>query len=406
MALYTYKAFSRDGKQVKGSVDASSREAAREQLARMGLFPTEITIPSEKPAETSPIGWLRSLFFGISIKDKIFFTKQLSLLLKAGVPLLDALTLLSEQTKGNLHSVLVALKDDIKEGSSLADGLSKFPRVFDTVFVQLVKAGEASGKLEVVLDRLSETLEKQDALSKKIRGALTYPIIQLVIISLITVVLLVAVVPQLAAVFKQQKAAMPWSTTFLIALSEFLQHYYLAVIVGIILFVFSFTAFIKTPTGNYWWNRIKLKIPLVGYFSRMGVVVLFSRTLGMLLEAGVNLSDALDIVVKIVKNPVLEKALSEARENIIKQGRVAQYLKETDLFPPVAIYLINTGEQSGSLDTMLLAVAQNYEADLSDLSSRLSTLLEPFLLVLMAAIVGFIVFSIMSPIMKLTQLVS
>ena len=402
MALYTYRALSREGKKTTGSIDASSVAAVREQLVQRGLYATDI----ELAMEGSWISFsLKSLFQRkVSFKEKIFFTKQLSMLLKSGIPLLNALELLIDQSEGTLRSVIVQLKDGIKEGKSLADGLSKFPATFENIYIQLVRAGEASGRLEVILDRLTSYLERQQALRKKIRGALTYPIIQLSIVGIVVTVLLTFVVPQIAQTFEGQGAQLPLPTRILIAISYVLTQYYYILLPFMITLVIIYRLWKATPTGARMVDTIKLKIPIVKYFARMGAVVQFSRTLGMLIEAGVNLAEALSIVVKIVDNRILVEALQEARENIIKQGKVAEYLKKTGVFPPIAIYLINTGEQSGHLDTMLITVAEYYEVELSDLADSLASKIDPFILVLMAFLVGFIVLSMVLPLISLNEI--
>ncbi len=403
MALFKYQAFSKDGKQLKGSLDASSRDAAREQIVRMGLFPTEIT--------SAEVGLGRSFwerikgFFGTSVsqKEKIFFTKQLSLMLKSGVPLLDAVGILSEQSKGSLQKITMELKDALKGGSSFAEALQRYPKIFPPIYIQLVRAGEASGKLEVILDRLTSYLEKQDALRRRVKGALTYPLIQLLVVLGVVVVLLTYIVPQFAPIFEQNEGRLPFVTTVVLGLSDFIRSYYWILILVIVLMVIAIQVWKRTPGGAYQYDKLKLKIPVIGYFARTNAIVQFSRTLGMLMESGVNLSDSLNIVVNIVDNKVLTQTLEKARENIIKQGRVAPFLKETNLFPPLALYLINTGEQSGSLDTMLLTIAENYENDLNEITDTITKSLEPVLIVFMGVVVGFIIYAIIMPIMDLSQ---
>lgn len=395
MALYLYQALSRDGKRISGTLDATSIKQAHDQLAAKGLYPIRVVLAAEGQA---PGFSFKTLFERpISLKDKLFFTKQLQVLLHSGVPLLDGLDLLSQQTEGRLKTIVIALRDGIKEGKSLADGLSLYPKTFETIYVQLVRAGEASGQLDFVLERLSTYYERQDELRKKLKSAMTYPIIQLTIVSIVTTVLLVYVVPQIADIFIKQKAALPLATNILIAISNFLTTYYLFIIIFLVGSYVAYRIWKATPSGARALDAIKLKLPIVGYFARMGAVVQFCNTLGMLLEGGVGLAESLDIVCKIVDNKVLTTALQEAREKIIKQGQVAHYLKETNIFPPVAIYLINTGEQSGHLAQMLNLVAENYEKDLMEWSDSLTARLNPIMIVVMAVIVGFIMIAIITP---------
>lgn len=404
MALYFYQGFSKDGKSTSGYLDASTVQGVREQLSKIGVFPTKIEL-SESQAARVPF-YRRIFQRGISLKEKIFFTKQLAVLLKSGVPLVQALELLMQQTTGTLQTIVITLKDGIKEGRSLSDGLQKYPATFDSIYVQLVKAGEATGKLETILARLTDYLEKREEIRKKISGALRYPIIQLVVIVLVVVALLWAVVPQITKVFESMKGKieLPLPTRILIGMSDFFIHHFILIAAILIGIAVGYKVWSGTPSGAYTVDKIKLKLPLIGYFAKTGAVVQFSRTLGMLVEGGVNLAEALNIVVNIVDNKVLVTELEKAKENIIKQGKIAQYLKETELFPPLAIYLINTGEQSGQLDSMLLSVARTYEDDLTETADGLVSLLNPIMLLVMAVIVGFVILSVMMPIQEMQSL--
>ncbi len=403
MALYFYRALAKEGKKVSGYLDAANAPAVREQLTRMGLYPTSI----EQATGQAQAPWYKRLFQKkVSLKDKIFFTKQLAVLLRAGIPLVQSLDLLSEQTEGSLQQVVIILRDNIKEGKSLADGLQKYPKIFDNIYIQLVRAGEASGKLEVILERLNDYLLRRQEITKKVKGALRYPMIQLTVIIIVVIGLLTGLVPTISETFLKQKIALPLATRLLIALSNFILNHYILLASIIVVITSLFLLWRSSASGSYMLDKIKLKLPIIGYFTRMSTVVQFSRTLGMLIEGGVNLAEALHIVVNIVDNQVLAQTLKVAYENIIKQGNIAQYLKQTGIFPPMAIYLINTGEQSGQLDAMLLAVAQNYEADLKEYADNLSSLLGPIMLVIMALIVGFVVIAIIKPVQQMGDIAS
>ena len=404
MALFYYQAFSKTGKKITGTLDAPSPGMARELLQKQGYFPISIDA-AHKMASVESI-WQRIFTPSVPLKEKILFTKQLAVLLKSGIQLVQALELLSDQFEGKMNRIIVSVKDGIKEGQSLAEGLKQYPRVFENIYVQLVRSGEASGHLEAILDRLSIYLEREDALNKKVSGALRGPLINLALIGAVTIGLVTMVVPKLASVFEGQGAALPLSTRFLIALSDGLVNHYLLLSILLAVLVIGFTYWAATPSGSLNLDRIKLRLPVISMFARIGAVVQFCTTLGMLLEGGVNLPEALDIVVSIVDNQVLKKSLREAREKIIKQGQMAQYLKQTEIFPPMATYLINTGEQSGKLDSMLLLVGEIHEKELSELADNLATLVAPLMTVLTSAIVGFIVMAIMVPIMNMGNMVS
>lgn len=401
MALYFYQAFSKDGKTVNGQMDAGSAQQVKEHLTKQGLFPIKISSGDQ----AGFYAWFKRLTSrGVSTKDKILFSKQLAILLRSGVPLLQALELLVDQLTGTLQSTVIAVKDDIKEGRSLAQALSKYPHIFDNIYVQLVRAGEASGNLEKILERLTHFLERRDEVAKKVRKALMMPMIQLCVATLVVIFLMVKVVPTMGENFASQGKALPGPTQFLMTLSDFIVNYYLVVGIIITIIVGAFTYWRATPAGKKKLDTIKLQLPRIGYFARMNAVVQFSQTLGMLLESGVNLPEALDIVCSIIDNRVLADALNQARDKIIKQGKIAQYLKQTNIFPPIAIYLIQTGEQTAKLDEMLLTVAHNYQEELAEEIDTLTSLFNAGLIVGMAIIVGFIVVAIALPLVSMGEL--
>jgi type II secretory pathway component PulF len=400
MALYSYEAYGKDGKKVKGIIDAPTQGVVKDILSKQGLYVINVKSVSQESQGT----FLQRIFRrSISIKDKILFTKQLTVLLRSGIPLLEALELLTEQLTGPLRGIVVAIKDDIKQGASFADALKKYPKTFDTIYVQLVRAGEASGKLEAILDRLSSYLERREEVTKKIKGALRYPIIQLIIVVIVVMVLLTVVIPQMQDVFTSIGSKLPWTTRFVIAAGDFLKAYFIIVLLVPIIGIIGFRYWKRTASGGRLWDTFKIKMPVIKYVTKTNAVVQFCYTLGLLLESGVNLAEALDIVCKVIDNRVLADVLIEARDKIIKQGKIAQYLKQTNLFPPIAIHLIKTGEESGQLDSMLLLIAKNYEVELNELIDNATGLLSPIMLVVMAVVIGFVIMAVAGPMMNLSQ---
>lgn len=400
MALYFYRALSKTGKKTSGYIDAASEEAVRSDLTSKDLYPIEIKLHKE-----SSESFLQTLFERpVAFKDIIFFTKQFAILLKSGVPLAQALDLLSEQFSGKLRSIIISLKDGIKEGKSLAEGLESYPKTFTNIYVQLVKAGEATGKLDTILERLTGYLERQEEIKKRVSGALSYPLFQLGIIGLIVIGIMTFVIPNMQGMLTKMGKELPWSTELLLSLSYVLVNHYVAVLIVIIIIVALFEYWRSLPQGKRTLDRIKLKLPLIKYFARTSAIVQFCQTLGMLLESGVTLSQALEIVCNIIDNSILVETLEQAKEKIVKQGKVTPFLKETGIFPPMAIYLINTGEQSGNLDFMLLTVAQNYEAELTELTDSLTSKITPVMTLVMGGIVGFIMYSIMGPILSMQDM--
>lgn len=402
MALYFYKALSKEGKKISGYLDGSSAESVRTQLSSQGLFPFDIKLHTESGTGNS---FLKSLFEQpVSTKNLIFFTKQLSILLQSGVPLVQSLELLSEQFQGKLRSIIISLKDGIKEGKSLADGLQSYPKTFSKIYIQLVRAGEATGKLETILERLTKYLERQEEIQKKVSGALFYPLVQIGVIVMVVIVIMTFVIPQLSPMLKAAGQEMPLATKILLTGSFLITNYYLPILLAMIIVAVAFQYWVSLPSGKHAMDKLKLKLPGIKFFSRTQAVVQFCNTLGMLLESGVNLSQALDIVCDIIDNSILVQTLTEAKDKIIKQGKITPFLKETGLFPPMAIYLINTGEQSGKLDFMLLTVARNYETDLTELTDALTENIPLVMTMVMAGVVGFIMWAIMGPIMGMYEM--
>ena len=403
MALFSYQAFSKVGKKVSGTLDAPSLGSARELLQQQGFFPISI-ISAHKAAANE--NFIQRFFqASVPLKDKLLFTKQLAVLLRSGIQLVQALELLSEQFDGKMNRIIVTVKDGIKEGQSLADGLKQYPYVFENIYVQLVRSGEASGKLEVILERLTHYLERQGELQSKVSSALRKPLINLGLIFVVTCALIVGVVPQVAGTFEGMGMELPLPTRMIIGLSDFILNHYFLLIGIIVVAVLSYLYWAATVSGALMIDKIKLRLPIISIFTRTGAIVQFCGTLGMLLEGGVNLPEALDIVVGIVDNRILKKSLKEAREKIIKQGQMAQYLKQTGIFPSMATYLINTGEQSGKLDAMLLLVGSNYEKDLEELADNLTVLIDPIMTVITSVVVGFVVLSIMLPMSKMSEMI-
>jgi len=401
MALYFYQGFSRDGKKVNGYLDAPSLQSVKEQLIKQQIYPTSIAFAHQE----ARIPWWKRIFAGrVSAKEKILFTKQLAVLLKAGVPLLQALELLMDYFEGQFQAMLTIIKDDVKEGRSLNEALSKYPKTFDSIYVQLVRAGEASGKLELILERLTAYLERQEEVRKRISAAMREPIMQLSIAVVVVSVMMIYVVPGMAEAFAGMDKKLPASTEFVIALSDIFVNYYLYIAIGFAVLVAAFMYWRSTKSGKRRIDQLMLRLPFINYFAKTGAVVQFTQTLGILTESGVNLAESLDIVCKIIDNQVLADALNEARDKIIKQGKIAQYLKQTGIFPPIAIYLITTGEESGKLDVMLLTVAKNYEDERTERIDGLTAAIGPAMLVIMGLIVGFIVMAIAIPMVEMSNI--
>ena len=398
MPLYRYDSFSRSGKRITGNIDSISMQTAKQILQGQGLMPVKIEEIKREGQGFNIFGLFESR---VDLRTKIIFTKQLAVLLKSGVPLLQAFELLIEQFEKRFKSILIRIKDGIKGGESLASQLSKFPKVFPTVYVQLVKAGEASGKLHLILEGLTEYLEKEETTRKKIKKAMAYPIFMLIFSFVVVASLLVFLVPRITELFTKMKKDLPGPTLFLKDLSDFLIDNFTILSIVIFVSLILFAYWRTTASGKYKLDKLFLKIPLISYFSRTKAVVQFSKTLGMLLESGVNLSEALDIVYNIVDNQVLVKKLQEAKDKIIKEGKISKYLKETGIFPNIASYMISTGEQSGKLAEMLLTVGNDYEEELNEITDALVSKIGPVMTIITGLVIAFIVIAVFLPILDM-----
>lgn len=396
MPLFQYEAYNKRGALVAGTLDAASLQMVKDMLQGQGLMPTKIV---ESSALGSRSLWARLNEKKVDLKTVILFTKQLSVLLKSAVPLLQALELLIEQFEDPFRRIVISIKDGVKSGEPLAKELAKHPKIFTNVYVQLVRAGEASGKLDVILFRLTDYLLRSEETKKKVKKAMTTPLMTLGFSLVVVAGLLVGLVPKLSGLFTKMGENLPMPTVILMALSNFMIHHFTSFIVGIVVAIVAFISWKSTPQGKLFLDELFLKLPLTAYFTKTKAVVQFSQTLGMLLESGVNLSQALDIVCNIVENKVLVEKLGLARDKIIKEGKIARYLKETGMFPNIASYMISTGEQSGKLADMLLTVGHDYEEELNDLSDGLTAKINPIMTMILGVIVLFIIAAIFLPIM-------
>jgi type II secretory pathway component PulF len=398
MPLFYHTSFNKKGERITGKIDATSIPAAKDLLRGQGLMPTTIESLSLEHEQS----WYQQLFAKkVDFKSLILFTRQLSVLLRSGVPLLQAIELLTEQFEGEMQRILISVKDGLKSGESLASELAKYPRVFSNVYIQLTRAGEASGKLEVILDRLTSYLERIEQQRKKVQGAMIYPIILITVALLVMVGFIGFILPGLADMFIKSGKPLPGPTAFVMAISDFFKTQYVLVGVLVTAFMGSFLYWRQTPGGMLTIDSFLLRAPLINYFVKTKAVVQFCKTLGMLLESGVHLPEALDIVSNIVDNKVLVHSLSTARDKIIKEGKIAKYLKETGIFPPIASYMISTGEQSGKLATMLITVGNDYDEELNEIIDGLIGAINPIMTFVLVGVILFIVVSMFMPILQM-----
>ncbi len=426
MPVFSYKGFDQRGKAVSGVKDADNLRALRANLKRDGILITEAKEASLRAAAAgqaaadaagmsllallNPVAAMR-LWRDRSSADRntvAIITRQLGTLLRAGVPLADSLGALVDQIeRPGLKRILADVKTQVNEGAALGDAMARHPRVFQELYVNMVRAGEASGSLEAVMFRLADFLEAQNRLRGKIISALFYPIAMTIIGAGIMAILMISVVPKVTSIFADTGKALPWNTQMLIAISDIVSSWWALVIVGAIFgFITLFRRWKSTPRGRAVVDRVILKLWVVGPLARKIAITRFAKTLATMLASGVPLLRALDIVKAILGNVVLQKVVEDAKASIQEGESIAAPLKRSGEFPPIVTHMISVGERSGQLEQMLEEVARAYDLEIDLAMGRLTTLLEPVMILLMGGSVAFVVFSILMPIMQMNEFVS
>jgi len=409
MPIYEYNALNLKGKNVSDIIDADSIAAARQKLRSANIYPISIKEVYEREAKKeSRLSAIltRPLSARVKPAELSMMTRQLATLLGAGFPLVSAIyTLVPQASSTAFKRILSQIKDAIEEGSSFAEALAQYPDTFSDIYINMVKSGETSGTLELVLQRLADITERQQALTHRIRSAMAYPILMFIIGVIVLFVLLTYIVPSITSIFTDMGQALPAPTRFLIASSEFLKSAWWLLLLGIFGLVLAFQRIKKTDAGRYRWDQLLLKLPGLGGLIRKLVVGRFSRTLATLLDNGVALLTALNIVKNVVGNRLVADTIEYAAREVEKGNSLARALSASDIFPHIAIQMVQVGEQSGELENMLGKVADIYETEVENTVLSLTTLLEPAIILFMGVVVGFIVLSICLPIFEMNQLI-
>ncbi|MGA2525614.1 MAG: type II secretion system inner membrane protein GspF [Smithellaceae bacterium] len=407
MSVYEYTALDEKGHERKGFVDAMGVAAARQKLREEGVYPIEINQAADKKdAALSGVLGI-NLWQRVSNKDVSVFTRQLSTLLGAGIPLVPSLSVLFAQTKNPLlKQTLAQIREQVNEGKSLTQGMLNFPRIFPPFYVNMVRAGESSGTINLVLERLADFSENQQTLMSKIRSALAYPIIMLFIGGGVIFLLMTFVVPKITGIFTDMHQTLPIITIVLIAISNFLKSFWWLIL---ILFFAAIAAFkymtTGTEAGKRLWDTVKLKSPVWGQVNRKIAIARFCRTLATLLQSGVPLLSSMEIVRNVVNNILIGEAISKAGKDVEEGKGLSGPLTQSGVFPPLVTEMVAVGEQSGTLEKMLNRVATAYETEVQSDIMVMTSLLEPLMILVMGLVVGFIVISILLPIFEMNQLV-
>lgn len=404
MPLYEYQGVDSSGKKVSGKIDGDNPKIARAKLRKQGIFPTDIY---EKSNTEKGVGKMEiSKFFQrIKVNDVAVMTRQLATLVKANIPLVDALVAISDQVENEkLKMVMTDIKEEVNEGASLAIALGKYPKIFSNLYINMVKAGETSGTLDSVLLKLAQFTESQVKLKAKIMGAMTYPIVMIGVGTTIIMGLFIFVIPQITQIFTDMERSLPLITQIVIKISDILRYQWYWLISGIALIFYFLRKFLKTEKGKQKFDRFVLKVPVVGKLVRMVSISRFTSTLSTLLHGGVPMLVSMDIVKNVVDNTVIRSVIVKARENISEGESLAAPLKESGEFPSVVTHMISIGEKTGELESMLNTVSQAYDNEVDNTIGTLTQLLEPLMIVIMGICVGMIVISILLPILDLNTL--
>jgi type IV pilus assembly protein PilC len=401
MAEWVYEARTRAGEVQTGIIEADSKEAVQSRLRARQLNPVKI---KKKGRELK-----LSFGTGVTPKELVVFTRQFATMIDAGLPLVQCLDILSARGENkSLNAILKDVKDYVEQGGTFSDGLGRHPKVFDELFVNLVRAGEMGGILDTILNRLAGYIEKRVKLARQVRGAMVYPVAIFMVAMVVVVIMLAWVIPSFKGMFAEfgGEDNLPALTKIVIAASEgFLTNiHWIVLITGSVVFAFTWTY--RQPAGKFFFHRLLLVLPILGPVMRKISVARFTRTLGTLLSAGVPILDALDVVKKSAGNVVVEGAIQQT-SNKIREGRtMAEPLMETNVFPPMVVQMIGVGEQTGALDTMLNKIADFYEDEVDVAVAALTSLLEPLMMVFIGGIVGVILISMYLPIFSIAGQVS
>jgi len=406
--LFAFEALDRSGQKVKQEINASSKDDAIKQIRSQGLRPTRVQLRpgAAKKAATGDVKKKKKfiLFDTVRSAQVTTLTSQLSILQDAGLPIVRSLKILEAQQKeGKLKGQLAAVSEDVESGSTFSEALAKYPRSFDRLYISMVKAGEAGGVLDVILNRLAGFMEKSEKLRKKVKGAMIYPAVVITVAVLILVVIMVKVVPAFQAMFDDIGQALPAPTQLLITISNLLKDYWY-LIPGIpFLGLIAIKGVARTERGRRAIDAFKLRMPIFGMIIKKSAIARFCRTLGTLISSGVPILEALRIVKDAIGNVIISSAIEDVHGSIREGDTIADPLRQAGIFDELLVNMIDVGEETGELDKMLIKVADNYDMDVDIAVESMSSLLEPILIVSMGLVVGFIVISLFLPLVSIVQ---
>jgi type IV pilus assembly protein PilC len=421
MGTFAYEAMNSSGQEVKDEIDAASTEEAISKIRQKGYFPTKVREKAQKKlqkkkggavGDAAPLQKKRKMpisIGGVARKQLVQFTRQLSTLQDAGLPILRSLQILEQQQKpGLLKAIIGGVTDEVEGGGTLSDAMSKFPKAFDKLYVNMINAGEMGGVLDLILARLADFMEKAAKLKKKVIGAMIYPAVVISIAVGVVSLIMIVVIPKFEGIFRDFKTDLPAPTKLLLAISRWFANDYgwAYVLISPIVFVGLVKLIQLSEGGKYLVDAVKLKIPILGGILGKTAIARFTRTLGTLISAGVPILDAINITKETCGNEVYTRALAKVHDAIREGESMADPLRATKVCDAIVVNMIDVGEETGDLDKMLIKVADNYDSDVDVLVSSLIIILEPVMVVVLGVIVGFIVVALFMPMVSLIETIS
>ncbi len=398
MPRFIYYAKDKEGKTTRGIIEAKDKAMALDLLHRRGMVILRL---EEELVKGKKPGWGQS----VPLMDLVLFTRQLATMIDSGIPLPQAFEILYEQiSRPYFKKVIYAVKEDIEAGESLSNALSKFPTVFSPLYIHMIKAGEASGALSEILERLASYLESANTLATKVRSAMVYPVAVLIVASLITAGLLIFVVPIFKDLFESLGGELPLPTRILMATSDILRHYALIVVIVIGVLVFALLKAVNTEKGRYIFDSLLLKLPVIGDLLKKVAIAKFARTFATLMKSGVPILDSLEIVAKVSGNKVIEQNLLRAKEGVKEGESISKPLEKAGIFPPMVYRMVAVGEQTGELEKMLNKISDFYEEQVNAAIEALTSVMEPIIMVVLGGLIGGIVISLYLPVFNISKL--
>src|SRR3989344_130821 len=395
---FSYTALNK-GNTVKGKYEAENEQKLIEYLRGKGMTVLSVTIK-----KASAIASYQATFSRVSFNDVVDFTRKIAMMLNAGLTIVDALEILKKQTdKPSLMTFIIQIDTDVRAGASLSTALKKHKNAFNNLYIALIKAGEASGKLDEILLKLADNLDKERAFKGKIKGALVYPVIVVVAMIIVMFVMVTFVIPQLLGLYKDFNVDLPITTVFLINLSSFFQKTWPLIIVGVVGLVVLLKRYIGTKTGRRSFDMLLLKIPIISNVIRMSALVDSTRTLAILIASGVSILDGLSIVTETTGNVVYQEAFQKVYSEVEKGAPIGKALENAEVFPPILVQMASVGEQTGNLDDTLHRISNYFEMESELAVKAMTTLIEPAILLVLGFFVGFLVLSVITPIYNLTN---